>query len=506
MKKLIIILITAILVIAGAFFIKYKLDDKYNYTIEAISEFKYYIYNENDKYGVIDENGNIIIDAKYDNVIIPNPSRELFACYNGDSTEIFNSKKERLFENFEKVEPIKLKSVASTLNYEKNTLTYKENGKFGLINFDGKFLTKNVYDSIENLQPTEGKFLVLQDKKLGIIDLNGNNIIKPEYDLCKSDEYYTEKDGYTKSGFIVANKTADGYKDGYFNYKGKKMLDIAYNDIERILKDDDKNLYLIVSENGKYGLYNKSKKIINNDYIEIVYDDNVDLLLLQKNKKYGVASLSGKILIDTNCEEIYSRGIYLYVSQNGNNKVYDSDMNVVDINFNTTIYNTSNENYKISTILNNNITYYGILDKNKNTLVSEKYRYLEYLFKNYFIAIDENGSLGVINSGGKTAIDMKYTSLQKIKEKNLIQAIDEEGNTEIYSEDMKLVYKMKTANISIEEDYIIVSNEDEKVYIDNSGKVINSTEGLKKEKYPSQIGEYKKEQYTVENIYYVKQK
>ncbi len=63
---------------------------------------------------------------------------------------------------------------------------------------------------------------------------------------------------------------------------------------------------------------------------------------------------------------------------------------------------------------------------------------------------------------------------------------------------------MKNANISIEEDYRIVSNEDEKMYIDNSGKLSTSTEGLKKEKYPSQIGDYKKEQYTIENIYYVK--
>lgn len=504
MKKIVITLIVLILAVCITFFIKYKIDDKYNYKIEEISEIKYYICKENDKYGVIDENGKRIIDAKYDNVIIPNPSYDLFVCYMGENTEIFNLKKEKLFEKYENVEPIKLKSNASTLNYEKNTLIYKENGKWGLINFDGKVLTKNLYDSIENLEPSEGKFLVSQDKKYGIIDLKGNSIIKPEYDLCKSDEYYTNKDGYTKSGFIVANKSNDGYRYGYFNYRGKKFLDIVYNDIERVLKDDEKNVYLIASENGKYGLFNKSKKILNNDYIEIIYDDNVNLIMLQKNKKYGVASLDGKILLEANCEEIYSRGIYLYVSQNGNNKVYDSNMNIVNINFNTTIYNTSNDNYRISTILNNNITYYGILDKDKNTLVAEKYRYLEYLFKNYFISIDEDGKVGVINSSGKEIIDMKYASLQKIKDKNLIQAIDEEANTEIYSEDMKLVYKMKNANISIEEDYIIVSNEDEKIYIDNSGKIINSTEGLKKEKYPSEIGDYKKEQYTIENIYYVK--
>ena len=49
--------------------------------------------------------------------------------------------------------------------------------------------------------------------------------------------------------------------------------------------------------------------------------------MLQKNKKYGVASLDGKILIDVTCDEIYSRGIYLYVSNAGSNKIYDSNEN-----------------------------------------------------------------------------------------------------------------------------------------------------------------------------------
>lgn len=505
MKKIIIILIIAIIATISIFFIKNKMDNKYNYKIETITDIKYYICKENEKFGVIDEDGKVIINAQYDNVIIPNPSLDVFVCYKGDNTEIFNNKNERLFEKFEKVEPIKLKSEASTFSYEKSVLAYKQDGKYGLINFYGKTVTKNIYDTIENLQPTEGKFLVSKDKKYGVIDLNGNVIVKAEYDLCKSDEYYTKQDGYTKSGFIVANKLNDGYKYGYFNYNGSRILSIDYNDIERIPKEDDKNIYLIVSNNGKYGLYNKSKKIIENEYIEIVYDDNVDLLFLQKNKKYGVASLNGKILIDVNCDEIYSRGIYLYVSKNGDNKVYDSNINPIDINFNTTIYETANENYKISTVLNNNITYFGILDKNNQNLVDEKYRYLEYLYKNYFIAIDDNGNLGVINSSGKIIIEMKYNSLQKIKEKNMIQAIDESGNTEIYSEEMKLIIeKMQNASVSIQEDYIIVSNDEKKVYIDNNGKTISSTTELKKEQYPNQIGEYKKEQYSIEDIYYVK--
>lgn len=504
MKKVVILFFLLVIAIIGSLFIKKSIDSKYNYTIESISEFKYYIYKENNQYGVIDENGKIIIDAKYKNVIIPNPSKDIFICYLDEKSNVLNSNNEKLYEQYDLVEPIKLKNVANTLSYEKSTLSYKKNGKFGLINLDGKELTKNIYDSIENLQPTEGKFLVSKDKKYGVIDLNGNKIIKTEYDLCDSDEYYTKENGYTKSGYIVANKTEDGYRFGYYNYMGKKVLDIKYNDIERVLKEDIKNIYLIASENGKYGLYNKGKNIIKNDYQEIVYDDNLELLMLQKNKKYGVANLSGKILIDANCDEINSRGIYLYVTKSGNNTVYNSNGDVVDINFNASIYNTLNEDYKISTLLNNNITYYGITDKNGNRLVEDKYRYIEYLYKNFFIAQNEDGKLGIINSNGKESVEIKYSSIQKIKDKNIVYAIDSNGISEFYSEKIEKVLSMENANVSIQNDYIIITNENDKKYLDNSGNIVEDVANLKKEDYPNRIGEYEKEQTTIENICYVK--
>lgn len=504
MKKIIIFLILIIIIVTGGIFIKNNIEKKYNYQIENISEFKYYIYKDNNQYGVIDENGKIVIEANYNNVVIPNPSKDIFVCYLDEKTNILNSNKEKLFEQYDSVEPIKLKNVASTLSFEKSVLKYKKDGKYGILNFNGKKITKNLYDSIENLQPTEGKFLVSRNGKYGVIDLNGNTIIKSEYDLCNSDGYYTSTDEYTKSGYIVGKKTEDGYRYGYFNYTGKKILDLNYNDIERVLKEDSKKIYIIAAINGKYGLYNNSKNIISNDYQEIIYDENLDLIMLQKNKKFGVAKLDGKILVDTNCDEIESRGIYLYVKTSNDNKVYDMDGNVVDMNFNLSIYKTENEDYKISTILNNNITYYGIIDKNGNQLVENQYRYLEYLYKNYFIAIDDQGNLGVINSNGKTIIEMKYNSIQRVKEKNIVQAVNSERITEIYSKDLKNVLTLPDANISIQEDYIIVSNQDETAYLDNDGNIINDTTKLKKENYPQKIGNYEKEQTTIENIYYVK--
>ncbi len=505
MKKFIIIISAFVILLTGFFLTRNKSNTKYDYKIEEISEFKYYIYKDNNQYGVIDENGKVLVDAKYDKVIIPNPSKDIFSCYSNEKSYILNSKNELLFNQFEAVEPIKLKNVASTLSYEKSVLRYRKNGKYGLIDFSGKILTNNIYDSLENFQPTEGKFIVSNNNKFGIIDLHGNRIVDTIYDQCNSDEFYTKDNGYTKSGFIVINKTENGYKYGYISYIGKKILDTKYNDIERIQVQNENEIYLIASNNGKYGLYKKNKKILDNDYQEIIYDENVNLLMLQKNKKYGVASLDGKILIDVNCDEISSRGIYFYTTNSGINKVYDSNANVIDINFNASIYNTSSDDYKISTILNNNITYYGILDKNGNKLVEDKYRYLEYLYKNYFTAIDEQGNIGIINSNGKTILEMKYNSIQKIKEKNIIQAInDDTGITEFYSETMEKVLEVEKPIINIQSDYVIITNDQNKTYLDNQGNLLSNISNLKKENYPDQIGEFAKEIVTLEDIYYVK--
>ena len=363
----------------------------------------------------------------------------------------------------------------------------------------------NTYDTIENLQPTEGKFLVTKDEKQGVIDLKGNELVEIEYDQILSDGYYTEQDGYKKSGFLVSYKTEDGFRYGYINYTGKKFLDTKYHVIERIAKEDDKNLYLIVSENGQYGLYQNTKKVIENEYQSIAYEEDIDVIILQKNKKYGVATLAGEIIIPVENDEIVARGIYLYAQAGNDKKVYDTQGNTVEINYNRSIYKTENEEYKISTILNNNITYYGITDKNYNQLVDENYRYIEYLYENYFIATDENGNLGVINSNGRVILEMKYSSKKKIKGKKILQAVETEtGMSEFYSATMEKVVSGENANILTQDEYVIITMGEEKIYLDNAGNKIEDTTQLQDTAFPDEIGEYKKEQITIENVYYIK--
>ena len=101
---------------------------------------------------------------------------------------------------------------------------------------------------------------------------------------------------------------------------------------------------------------------------------------------------------------------------------------------------------------------------------------------------------------------MKYSSLQKIKGKNIVQAV-EKGQTanEFYSSEMKEFIKVEKPSVQTEnEDYIIIKSNDEKKYFDNNGNEIKDISNLKREDYPEKIGDYYKEQVTIENVYYVK--
>ena len=155
-----------------------------HYKIEEISEYNYFILEQNGKYGVIDKSGNIVIDADYEAVQIPNPSKDIFICikeYNQDTKEyatvVYNGKKEEILSNYNNVQAVAIFTNINSTPYERSVLTYKENGKYGLIDLQGKEITKPIYDEISSINYKEGTFLVKQNlhiksrKKLNFYDI-----------------------------------------------------------------------------------------------------------------------------------------------------------------------------------------------------------------------------------------------------------------------------------------------------------------------------------------------
>jgi len=474
-KKIIPIILILILLLIGTYlFLNYK-NKEYNLT--EVLECNYYKLNENNKYGVIDIKGNVVIEPVYDNVQIPNPEKAVFICEKDDKVIVLNEKNEKIFTQYDEVTAISIQGILSNVPYEKTVLRYKLNEKYGLIDFTGKVITKPIYEEIKGLQNKESELLVKKDNKYGVINAKGAKLINEEYYDILADGYYTEENQYALSGYIVSNKTNDGYRYGYISSKLKKVLDVEYNYIARVLETDNtKDIYLIATKNGQTGVIKNNKVIINLDYQGIEYESNNKVFELQRNFKFGVADLNGKVIIPVEYTSIELQGVYLKVIKNEEEppKYFSVDgTEITDAKYTSKI-KTKHENYYI---VINEEGLYGVIDNNGKELIPLKYNYLEYVYEDIFIASDEL-LLGIINVRDETVIDFKYEVIQKIEDTNIIEAkIYSKNKLDLYNKELKNMYS--TTNNSYvykNENYIKVSAQNETKYFNLDGNELKVEE------------------------------
>lgn len=479
-KRYIIILTIAILIIiaiASVIIYNIVVENGKSYEIERIKEYNYFILKQNDVYGVMDKKGNIVITPEYSEVKIPHPEKAIFVCYQGDKSKVLNENKEEILTQYNDVQPIRLKNIASDLMYEKTVLRYAKDEKYGLISFDGKEISRPIYDEIDSLPYKEGELLVKQDEKYGVINIKGNKLVDVKYDSIAVDEYYTDENRYQYAGYIVSIKTEEGYRYGYLNNKGKEILKTEYNEISRVTEiQDNDNSYLICAKNGQYGVTKNEEKLVENEYQSIRYDASNKVFVIEKSKKYGIANIDGKLIVPVEYNQIDITGIYLYAQNEQGTTVYNSNGAQANIDANVAILNTSNEKYKIR-INNEDGTKYGVIDKEGKKLIEEKYNYIEYLYDNYFIVSYENGKLGVVDNKENVKIEVNKDSLQKIQGTDLIQTtLTESKTTQIYSKTMEKIGEMQNATIEVEDNHIKMYNETETKYLDKNGKELKNTE------------------------------
>lgn len=450
-----------------------------HYKVEEISEYKYFTLEQNQKYGVIDRNGNIVIEAEYGAVQIPNPSKAIFVCvkeYNQNTKEyetvVYNEKKEVLLSNYKNVQAISIYTNVNSTPYEKSVLTYKENGKYGLINLEGKQITKPVYDEISSINYKEGTFLVKQNELEGIINMKGKVIIKCEYESVTSDNYYSENGNKKQAGFIVSKKTEDGYRYGYANYRGTIILNPIYTQLERVTEiANEKGVYFIAFKNGQAGLLKNNKEILNYEYEDIQYNVLGSIFVTKRNGKYGAVNQEGTTVLYPEYDNVYTGGMYL-------NALKDKDIFIFDLNGNKIETNevsktkTENANYYITIDKSNK---YKVVDSKDNIIIDKDYTYIEYLPGDYFI-VERDSKSGIIDSNGKSVIELKYDSISRINETDILQ-METNKNIALYNLNMKEIVSMDNAivkEVKDEKAYILLYSDTDFKYFDKKGNILTS--------------------------------
>ncbi len=436
------------------------------------------LYSLDGTVGVVNRKGEEIIKSEYVQVYIPNQSKDVFICFKDDENySILNSKGKDIFTEYKSVSAIVISD--STLEMEKNVLSYEDNGKFGLINYEGKKLTEPIYDSVSSLTNKPGCILVKKDGLYGVLDSQGRIIIDAKYNSIKGDEYCSEKEGYLKTGYIISEKTNSGIIYGYIDYNGKTLIEPKYESISRNLEYDDDDVYLTFMENGKKGVIKNKKVVIKPRYQSIVFYDTSNIFVVNRNGKYGFFDKNGEEILKTSYTSYSIAGNYISVKKDDSMMLYDVHGNLVNTNNYKSIVETGNPSYFIAQDENG---YYSIISKDMQIGNGSYYTNITYAFNNFFVYTTQEGKSGILDIYAGTEVEAQYDYIIVLENVKALEA--RVGNkVDIYSEKIEKVLSMEDAIVQkVNDDYVSIYSDTEIGYINKVGELVSNTEIFKNAK------------------------
>ena len=287
---------------------------------EDVYEKNALIYKKNDKYGLLSITGNVILEAKYD--------------------EIYS------------------------LGYKENELIVKENNKYMIYDTKGKNLIKDVFDSIESdeFYTEEDEYrksgyivskITSDGYRYGYYDYEYNKVLDLEYnqisrilDVKNKNNIYLIASFNGQFGVFINNtKVIDTQyqsinydselevfivertgKYGAFNENGTEILKPEFNSL--IIQ----GVFLYAQNDTEQKVYNKNGKEVNIPFTTIIESTETSQYYIKiENNKYGIINDKNEVLI--NCE-------YDLIQQISGTNVFQGIKNETDL---TTLFNKNLE-------------------------------------------------------------------------------------------------------------------------------------------------------------------
>lgn len=435
MKKVFAVIMAFAVVIMFIIGIRKLLTNDTNEKTTIISS--YYPVFTNEKWGVIDDKANIIIEPKFDEIItIPNSNKDIFICMeninyaeNTYNVKVLNAKNEEIFTGYDLIEALENIDDNNNMWYEENVLKVKKGEFYGVIDFSGKEILEPKYQEIATLKGTKNSLILKQNDKFGLSDNKGNIIIPPEYKEIKSiqNDY--------QNGYIVVNQEN---KYGIIDFNSEVIINTEYEDIKQIAGS---HMY-VVKQDGKWKLINSKKETLIenvNDVTQILEDK----VIIKKDNKYGILLVSGEEKINPQYEELSNLfGDYYLAKKSGKYGIINSaNKQVLPFEYSKITYKkdaefvvAEKENVSMEEIYNNKF------EKKLNGIVSDintekgyiriyvgnEYKYynlnfdektsIESLQNNNLFLSKKDGKYGYINREGKLVVDYTYEDAQELNE------------------------------------------------------------------------------------------
>ena len=327
---------------------------------------------KNNKYGLIDFDGKVVLECEYD--------------------EIYS-----------------LKGVTENIIVEKE-------GKLGLVNAKGQTIIKTEYSSIQTLEEGyKAEYLVKNaEGKFGVISTSGTNILEPIYEEVKylgSNEVYAVKTNgeiqlINNKGETLQKSEGEEYvyakgenvivsKDGKFGLEkltGEAVIPNDYENLEYAF-----SIYYIAKKDGKFGIINVNNETVKEfEYINmycveegnfIVADKTeTETVILDSNLAQKISGIISEININKGYIKIYTGSEYKYY-----NFKFEEKQNTEILSHSTLFLSKKDGKY-------------GFVDKAGNVVVD--YIYEDATEQNTcgYVAVKQNGVWGALKKNGSIAI------------------------------------------------------------------------------------------------------
>lgn len=271
------------------------------------------------------ENDNIIVDSiSYVNLSMNSIEAGVLKGINNDFTYEFISTatKEQVSKKLSNEDAYFGENIFiyKTYDYKKNKVSFNlvRNGK----------VFKTIYDIKGIKQPFKNGFAIVEydDNKYGYLNEEGNFL---------NDVHYIEAKSFDSYGDAVA-KTDTGY--GVINKNGNEVLKFKYSKIKEANENYKKNsysnkntAYYAASIDNYYSLYNKKgKKVNSNNYLDVIFNDSYPLLKVSSNGNtyIYIAESDSKIKIDDLNTNYKAYKNYIVI----NNNYYNYDGKLIYVN------------------------------------------------------------------------------------------------------------------------------------------------------------------------------
>jgi hypothetical protein len=395
--------------------IKYKSLSRFNASGYAVANEKM----DADKFGSIDKAGIVVIPFVYEDIIWDG---EFAIIKKNGKWGVLNDRGQTL------ISPI----YDSQISWNNQGIAYvSKSNKYGAIDKTGKTIIPFNYCDLGQVNED---VIFCQDGKWGIMDLNQNFTIKPEYD-----DFFYFKDGYAcvkqngNYGLLIKNTATKFYPlsnkpiifengmasiiwDGKYGLVNDKGIIIAKAAFDKPVTFDKVTTAVTIVLNGKYGVLNKAGDIVAKPIYDnpIIFNPQTGVADIVVDGRYGCIYQTGYVIIPP----IYEKPDISYfainrnfavVKLNGKYGYYNIEGKAItEIKFDLA-YDFSNSNFGLVRLKQKN----GLVDADGNLMVLEKRldfneKYIEFWNGNYCPVRGQNGKHGVIDKKGNLVVDFKY--------------------------------------------------------------------------------------------------